>query len=90
MTEFTEEQETEIQKRIDEATKYEQWRVAYAQAYRIVMPYLESLVDQYDPQTKKLVRRGSLDPFVFAVFETECNKVLEEYFPPKQNAEQKP
>ncbi len=81
MVEFTEEQELEIQKRVEEATKYEQWRIAFAQAARIALPYLQGMIDQYDPKTKQLMRQGALDPFVYAVFEAEVNQILAKYFP---------
>lgn len=81
MTEFTEEQELEIQKRIDDAAKFEQWRIAFAQAARIALPYIQGMIDQYDPKTKQLMRQGALDPFVYSVFELEINKILSQYFP---------
>jgi hypothetical protein len=82
--EFTEEQEAEIQKRVDEAARYEQWRVAFAQAVRITKPYLAGMVDQINPETKELSKMGVIDPFVFHVFDSECNKILAEYFPQKE------
>ena len=89
MSEFTEEQEAEIQKRIEEAAKFEQWRVAYAQASRIVLPYLQGMIDQYDPKTNQLVRQGVVDPFVYTVFKIETDKKLLEYFPQAKPAEEK-
>jgi hypothetical protein len=77
--------EEELQKKLDvareEAARYEQWRNAWIQAVRIVKPHLDSLADQYDPQTNKLVKLGALDRFVYHVFETECDKITREYFP---------
>jgi hypothetical protein len=84
MLEFTEEQELEVQRRVNEAARYEQWRVAFAQAYRLVNPYLEGLTDQYDPQTKRMIKQGAIDPFVVTVFRTECDKVISTYFPQPQ------
>ena len=81
MIDYTEEQRADIQRQKDEVARYEQWRTAYAQAYRLVIPYLEGMVDQYDPQTKQLLKRGVIDPFVLTVFTTELNNILESYFP---------
>jgi hypothetical protein len=81
MVEFTPEQEAEIQRRIEENTQFEQWRVAFVQGFRLVLPYLEGLTDQYDPQTNQIVKRGAIDQFVVMVFKKECEKVVEGYFP---------
>ena len=89
MVEFSEEQELEVQKRIDDAAKFEQWRIAFAQAARIVTPYLEGMTDQYDPKTQQLVREGAIDPFVVTVFKTEMRKKLMEYFPQQKAPEEK-
>jgi len=91
MIDYTEEQRADIQRQKDEVARYEQWRTAYAQAYRLVIPYLEGMVDQYDPQTKQLLKRGVIDPFVLTVFTTELNNILESYFPTaKPPASKKP
>jgi len=81
MIDYTEEQLADIQRQKDEVARYEQWRTAYAQAYRLAIPYLEGMADQYDPQTKQLLKRGVIDPFVLDVFITELNHILESYFP---------
>ena len=87
MVDFSDEQEAEVQRRVQEAARFEQWRVAFAQGYRLVVPYLQGLTDQYDPQTKQLIKQGAIDPFVFTVFKTECDKIISEYFPPAQKPE---
>jgi len=81
MIDYTEEQLADIQRQKDEVARYEQWRTGFAQAYRLAIPYLEGMADQYDPQTKQLLKRGVIDPFVLDVFITEMNKILESYFP---------
>ena len=81
MIDYTEEQLADIQRQKDEVARYEQWRTGFAQAYRLAIPYLEGMADQYDPQTKQLLKRGVIDPFVLDVFITEMNKTLESYFP---------
>jgi hypothetical protein len=84
MLEFTEEQELEVQRRMGEAARYEQWRVAFAQAFRLTLPYLEGLSDQVDPQTNKIIKRGAVSPFVVEVFREECNQIIVRLFPPTQ------
>lgn len=81
MIDYTEEQLADIQRQKDEVARYEQWRTGFAQAYRLAIPYLEGMADQYDPQTNQLLKRGVIDPFVLTVFTTEMNKILESYFP---------
>lgn len=89
MIEYTEEQLADIQKQKDEVARYEQWRTAFAQGYRLALPYLEGMVDQYDPQTKQLLKRGVIDPFVLTVFTNEMNRILAGYFPQVKPTEEK-
>jgi hypothetical protein len=91
MTEFTEDQELEIQKRIQKAREYEDERISFDQAFRFVQPYLQSITDQYDPDTNKLVKRGALDSFSYRIFMKKMLEVHEKYFPqPKAPEEKKP
>lgn len=80
MTEFTPEQEAEIQKRIEERGKFEQYRIAGHQAYKECLLHLSQLVDQYDEEGK-LVKNGVFDPYVLAVFRSEYGRFMETYFP---------
>ncbi|MDD3019798.1 MAG: hypothetical protein PHX61_02305 [Alphaproteobacteria bacterium] len=94
MSDFTEEQEAEIQKRIKNAKQEEQYKIAVAQAYRISLQNLATLVDQFDPKTKQMVKSGPFDPFVYLAFQNEFNKFLEENFkdgqqPPKEETVKK-
>ena len=83
MTDFTPEQETEIQKRIEEAQRFEQYRIAGMQAFKECELHLSSLIDQYDANGK-LVKKGPFDPFVLLVFRQEHNAFVERYFPKKE------
>lgn len=80
MVVFSEEQEAEIQKRIEVAKKLEQYKIAGLTGYKICLQHLAGLVDQYDPQTKQLVRSGALDPFVLTVMETEFERFRQAFF----------
>ena len=84
MVEFTEEQELEIQKRIEEAKAFEDERLSYDQALRYVVPYLQSITDEYDPQTNKLVKRGAIDSYAYRVFMKKCMETYNKYFPPTE------
>ena len=79
MTDFTPEQELEIQKRIEDAQRFEQYRIAGMQAYKECELHLSSLIDQYDANGK-LVKKGPFDPFVLSVFQQEYKAFVERYF----------
>ena len=68
MSDFTEEQETEIQKRIKQAKQEERYKIAVVQAYRVSLQNLITLVDQVDPKTKQIVKSGPFDQFVYSGF----------------------
>lgn len=94
MSDFTEEQETEIQKRIKQAKQEEQYKIAVVQAYRVSLQNLITLVDQVDPKTKQIVKSGPFDQFVYLAFQNEYNKFIEENFkdgqePPKEESTKK-
>ena len=83
MTEFTPEQEAEIQKRIDEARKQqsemEQYRISGDQFFR------ESLANM-----DMKVRQGVYDPFVLNVGKTQYNAFLSQFFPQAPAPDQPP
>ena len=83
MVDFNEEQEAEIQKRIEEARKREQYRLSVDQAYKESIIHLNSMVDQFDPGTGQLIKRGIYDPYILEAFQNEYRGFLAEYFPPK-------
>jgi hypothetical protein len=95
MTDFTPEQEAEIQKRINEAKQFEQYRTAGLTAFKWCQAQLGQVCDQYDPKTGQLVQRGIFDAHVYTVFTNEYQRFLETYFPqpnvtePKQNDSEK-
>lgn len=83
MTDFTEEQEAEIQKRIEDARKHEQFRMAADQAYKESIIHLSGMIDQFDPNTGQLTKRGIYDPYVLQAFQEQYRAFLLDYFPPK-------
>ena len=70
MPDFTEAQEKEIQKRIEQARNEEQYTIAGIQAYRAALLHLAGLIDKYDAEGN-LVQQGYFDPFVYQVLELE-------------------
>jgi len=84
MSEFTEQQEAEIQKRIEDARKHEQFRMAADQAYKESIIHLSGMIDQFDPTTGQLIKRGIYDPYVLQAFQEQYRAFLLDYFPPKQ------
>lgn len=88
MTEFTPEQEAEIQKRINEAKQFEQYRTAGLTGYKWCQAQLEQVCDRYDQKTGQLIQRGIFDQHVLTVFSIEFQRFLEAYFPqPKAETE---
>lgn len=84
MTEFTAEQEAEIQKRIEaakaEQKQFEQYRIAGDQFYRMALANMAMLVNN-----------GTCNAYVHEVGKNEYAKFLETFFPnAAQPAEQTP
>lgn len=94
MTEFTAEQEAEIQKRIQEAQlkqrELDNYRTAGLQAYRAALQHILANIDQVDPKTKQITQRGLYPQIVYIVLEQEYTNFVSTYFPPAQPPEQKP
>ena len=79
--EFSPEQEAEIERRVKAAKAQEQYKIAGLQAYKFCLNQLANATDQYDPQSKQLVRAGAFEPIVLEVFQNEYRKFLLENFP---------
>lgn len=79
MSDFTEEQEAEIQKRIDEAKKLEQYKIAGLTGYKICLQHLAGLVDQYN-EKGEMVRPGAIDAYVLTVMQSEFVNFRKEFF----------
>ena len=79
--EFSPEQQAEIDKMLKAAKAQEQYKIAGLQAYKFCLNQLANATDQYDPQSKQLVRAGAFEPIVLEVFQNEYRKFLLENFP---------
>lgn len=79
MSDFTPEQEAEIEKRIEDAKKLEQYKIAGLTGYKICLQHLAGLVDQYN-EKGELVRAGALDAYVLTVMQTEFVHFQKEFF----------
>jgi len=77
MTEFTEEQEAEIQRRIQEAKQIEQFRISGDQFYRLSVSHLAALV-----------REGVCDQFVLQVGQALHESFRKANFPQQQPSDQ--
>ncbi len=89
MVEFTEEQERAIKDREQKATEAAEHRLAFAQAFRLALPYLEGLSDQVNPENGQIIKRGAISPYIVEAFRDECNKVIVKLFPQPVPAEEK-
>lgn len=86
MVDFSEEQEAEIQRRVEEAKKIEQYKIAGLTGYKICLQHLEGLVDQYN-EKGELVRPGALDAHVMTVMRNEFAMFLQRYLPKPEKKE---
>ena len=78
---FSAEQQAEIDKMLKAAKAQEQYKIAGLQAYKFCLNQLANATDQYDPQTKQLVRQGAFEPIVLEVFQNEYRAFLLRNFP---------